>query len=175
MRRRVRFRRQRQPASILMANSGLMLDDCYGLSYRAGVFTAKVSGVCGRFIQTSPYFAYAEFFGIAGDPLEMPPRYNLAPSQPPLAARTGLDGKPGLTFLRWGLVPAWSKGPARPRRGAGVPASGDATAGGRAESLDGHSPHRGSDPSGSAAGAPPPPLGARQPFQHDQRPRRDSR
>ena len=70
---------------------------------------------------------------------------------------------------------------ARPRRGAGVPASGDAKtlspslphwgrgrspfppaggswkgglAGGRAEPLDGRSPHRGSDPSGSAAGSP---------------------
>jgi len=67
--------------------------------------------MCGRFIQHSPSSAYAELFGIEADLGETRPRFNLAPSQPLLAARTGLSGKPELTFLRWGLVPSWSKGP----------------------------------------------------------------
>ena len=41
---------------------------------------------------------------------------------------------------------------ARPRRGAGTRRRRDATAGGRAESPDGLSPHRGSDSSRYAAG-----------------------
>jgi putative SOS response-associated peptidase YedK len=109
--------------------------------------------MCGRIIQHSPSSAYAELFGIEEHLGETPPRYNLAPSQPILVARTAPGGKPELTYLRWGLVPSWSKGPARPRRGAGVPLE-DGTAGGRAKSLDGRSPHRGSDPSGTAAGSP---------------------
>jgi len=67
--------------------------------------------MCGRITQTSPPSVYAELFGIEGALGELPPRYNLAPSQAVLAARMGLSGKPELTLLRWGLVPAWSKGP----------------------------------------------------------------
>jgi len=66
--------------------------------------------MCGRITQTSPPSVYAELFGIEGALRELPPRYNLAPSQAVLAARMGLSGRPELTFLRWGLVPAWSKG-----------------------------------------------------------------
>ncbi len=40
----------------------------------------------------------------------MPPRYNLAPSQPIGVARAAPNGKRDLTYLRWGLVPSWSKG-----------------------------------------------------------------
>jgi putative SOS response-associated peptidase YedK len=67
--------------------------------------------MCGRIIQHSPSSAYAELFGIEGDLGETPPRYNLAPSQPILVARTATGGKRELTYLRWGLVPTWSKGP----------------------------------------------------------------
>jgi len=67
--------------------------------------------MCGRIIQHSPSPAYAELFGIEEDLGETPPRYNLAPSQPMLVARAAPGGKPELTYLRWGLVPTWSKGP----------------------------------------------------------------
>jgi putative SOS response-associated peptidase YedK len=67
--------------------------------------------MCGRIIQHSPPSAYADLFGIEECLGETPPRYNLAPSQPMLVARTAPGGKPELTYLRWGLVPSWSKGP----------------------------------------------------------------
>lgn len=97
--------------------------------------------MCGRFIQQSSSSAYAELFGIEGDLGEITPRYNLAPTQPILAVRTAPEGKREMTLLRWGLVPAWSKGPARPGPRAGAP-SGDGTAAGfalfnaRAETVD---------------------------------------
>ncbi len=139
---------------------------------------AKVSPLCGRLIQHRPSSAYAELFGIEGDLGETLPRYNLAPSQPILVARTAPGGRGELTYLRWGLVPAWSKGPARPRRGAGVPL-GDATAGGWAGHAEGLTPtaKRLEPPSPlvartPAALPPGPPSASRglQPLQPDQRP-----
>jgi putative SOS response-associated peptidase YedK len=66
--------------------------------------------MCGRFVQMSPPEVYAGLFG-AEPLLEMAPRYNLAPSQPVLAARGGSAGGVELVLLRWGLIPHWSKGP----------------------------------------------------------------
>jgi putative SOS response-associated peptidase YedK len=66
--------------------------------------------MCGRFVQISPPEVYAGLFG-AEPLLEMTPRYNIAPSQPVLAARAGGAGGAELVYLRWGLVPHWSKGP----------------------------------------------------------------
>ncbi len=70
----------------------------------------NVEPLCGRLIQHSPSSVYLELFGIEADLGEIPPRYNLAPSQPIGVARTAANGKRELTFLRWGLVPSWSKG-----------------------------------------------------------------
>jgi putative SOS response-associated peptidase YedK len=67
--------------------------------------------MCGRFVQASPSRAYAELFGLADTELDLPPRYNVAPSQAVLAARTEPNRKTRLVPLRWGLVPGWSKGP----------------------------------------------------------------
>jgi putative SOS response-associated peptidase YedK len=45
------------------------------------------------------------------EPLQqLTPRYNVAPSQPVLAARGDSAGGVELVLLRWGLVPHWSKG-----------------------------------------------------------------
>ncbi len=67
--------------------------------------------MCGRLIQHSPSSAYLDLFGIEAALGEIPPRYNLAPSLPILVARIASNGKRELTYLRWGLVPSWSKGP----------------------------------------------------------------
>ncbi|HYN77043.1 MAG TPA: SOS response-associated peptidase [Lamprocystis sp. (in: g-proteobacteria)] len=68
--------------------------------------------MCGRFIQYSDPQVYAEEFGLEpGLVGAVQPRYNCAPSQPVLAVRVGADGRRRLDYLRWGLVPAWSKGP----------------------------------------------------------------
>ena len=67
--------------------------------------------MCGRFVQYSDPEIYASHFD-AELPCEGPrPRYNLAPTQPVLAVRQAEDGTRELVPLRWGLVPAWSKGP----------------------------------------------------------------
>jgi len=67
--------------------------------------------MCGRFVQASPSRAYAELFGLDETELDLPPRYNVAPSQVVLAARAEANGGARLVPLRWGLVPGWSKGP----------------------------------------------------------------
>ncbi len=63
--------------------------------------------MCGRFTLTvSPEELQAAFpdFQIPGD---IPPSYNIAPSQPiPVIPN---DGKNQLDFFRWGLVPSWTK------------------------------------------------------------------
>jgi len=62
--------------------------------------------MCGRFTLTvSPEELQAAFpdFQIPGD---IPPSYNIAPSQPvPVIPN---DGKKQLTFYKWGLVPMWA-------------------------------------------------------------------
>ena len=66
--------------------------------------------MCGRFVQYSDPDLYASRFEL--DALcETRPRYNLAPTQPVLAIRATEAGQRELVALRWGLVPAWSKGP----------------------------------------------------------------
>ena len=63
--------------------------------------------MCGRFTLTvSPEALQAAFpdFFIPGD---VPPSYNIAPSQPiPVIPN---DGKNSLDFYRWGLIPSWTK------------------------------------------------------------------
>jgi len=66
--------------------------------------------MCGRFVQYSDPDLYGEVFDL-GRTCAAAPRYNLAPSQQVLAVRLGADGVRELVPLRWGLVPAWSKGP----------------------------------------------------------------
>jgi len=66
--------------------------------------------MCGRFVQYSDPDLYASRFAL--DTLcETRPRYNLAPTQPVLAILATEAGQRELIPLRWGLVPAWSKGP----------------------------------------------------------------
>ena len=43
---------------------------------------------------------------------DLPPRFNIAPSQQIAVVRQQNGGDRELTFLQWGLVPSWSKDPA---------------------------------------------------------------
>lgn len=43
---------------------------------------------------------------------DLPPRYNIAPSQPIPAVRTDRQGQRELALFQWGLIPSWSKEPA---------------------------------------------------------------
>ncbi len=66
--------------------------------------------MCGRFAFYSPAEATAALFG-ADTSSELPPRYNVAPTQDIAAIRRDAEGTPELVSLRWGLVPFWAKDP----------------------------------------------------------------
>jgi putative SOS response-associated peptidase YedK len=63
--------------------------------------------MCGRFYLFSTGTAVADLFDLAG-PVELAPRYNVAPSQPVAVVRLGERGRE-LVPLRWGLIPSWAK------------------------------------------------------------------
>ena len=65
--------------------------------------------MCGRFSITDPDEALRALFGYNGPPLDMAPRYNVAPTQSVPVVRLGENGARAIAQLRWGLVPAWAK------------------------------------------------------------------
>jgi len=70
--------------------------------------------MCGRFTLTNTAQSVAEAFDLPGVP-ELAPRYNIAPSQEIGAVRQDEEGARSWAELRWGLIPSWSKDPARAR------------------------------------------------------------
>jgi putative SOS response-associated peptidase YedK len=65
--------------------------------------------MCGRFSLTTPSAALRDLFGFDELP-NLPPRYNIAPTQDVAAVRlAGEDPKPRFTVFRWGLIPSWAK------------------------------------------------------------------
>jgi putative SOS response-associated peptidase YedK len=65
--------------------------------------------MCGRFTLRTPSKDIAPLFGLDELP-DLPPRYNIAPSQEIAAVRRRPDGvQRELVFLRWGLIPFWAK------------------------------------------------------------------
>lgn len=68
--------------------------------------------MCGRFTLRTPAKDVLKLFN-AGLAAEFPPRYNIAPGQNIAVVRsTGDGGQRELSFMRWGLVPAWADDPA---------------------------------------------------------------
>ena len=67
--------------------------------------------MCGRFTRSASGPDLADLFHLAEVP-ELPPHYNIAPTQPVAAVRVELDGKRRLVWLRWGLIPSWAEDPA---------------------------------------------------------------
>lgn len=67
--------------------------------------------MCGRFALTSPPEAVRAVFGFEDRP-NFPPRYNIAPTQPVGIVRAEA-GQRRFRLVRWGLIPAWAKDPAR--------------------------------------------------------------
>ena len=68
--------------------------------------------MCGRFLLTAPPQAVQRLFGF----LELPnlaPRYNIAPGQAVAAMLRGAAAERHFLWMRWGLVPSWSKGERR--------------------------------------------------------------
>ena len=63
--------------------------------------------MCGRFTLHAPAEKVADLFGLDCTP-DLPPRYNIAPTQLIAAVRAVEPGKRELVQLRWGLVPSWA-------------------------------------------------------------------
>ena len=66
--------------------------------------------MCGRFTNRFTWKELHERLDLIGAPLNLRPRYNVAPSQDVAVARATEDGRT-LALLRWGLIPAWAKDP----------------------------------------------------------------
>lgn len=65
--------------------------------------------MCGRFTLTTDSKKLAEAFVDFQPPQEMPPRYNIAPSQP--VAVVANNGQNIIEFFQWGLIPSWANDP----------------------------------------------------------------
>ena len=66
--------------------------------------------MCGRYTLAAPVETLAEEFGVAGPLPEVPPSYNVAPTQE-VAAVLVDGGERHLEMLRWGLIPSWADDP----------------------------------------------------------------
>ena len=66
--------------------------------------------MCGRYSITTPVEALARLFRFSGPLPNLPPRYNVAPTQQvPIVRRASANGERELLQVRWGLVPFWAK------------------------------------------------------------------
>lgn len=63
--------------------------------------------MCGRFVRFSSWADLRETLTLLS-PAELPPSYNVAPTQKVLVARER-DGKREGVAMRWGLIPSWAK------------------------------------------------------------------
>lgn len=64
--------------------------------------------MCGRFTSLLTPELLRVVFNII-DPPALEPRYNIAPTQEVLVVREDFSGKRLGSFMRWGLIPSWSK------------------------------------------------------------------
>jgi putative SOS response-associated peptidase YedK len=64
--------------------------------------------MCGRYSITTPIEAIQRIFDVP-ERLNLPPRYNVAPTQDVPVVRLGPDGARHLVQVRWGLVPFWAE------------------------------------------------------------------
>ena len=64
--------------------------------------------MCGRFVLTTALEGLRALFHFEESP-NLPPRHNIAPTQPVAVVRADASGTRHLSQLRWGLVPSWAK------------------------------------------------------------------
>ena len=67
--------------------------------------------MCGRFAIISSPEAIRRLFGYSDTP-NFPPRYNVAPTQP-IPTVMQIEATRRFRLMRWGLIPAWAKDPAK--------------------------------------------------------------
>ena len=65
--------------------------------------------MCGRFTLHTPRDVLARRFDVDVSALELPERYNIAPTQPVLTVRIDATGARAAAPMRWGLVPPWAE------------------------------------------------------------------
>jgi putative SOS response-associated peptidase YedK len=66
--------------------------------------------MCGRYTLATPKERLAEEFGFENSSVELPPSYNIAPTQG-VTAVLEEGGQRRLEVLRWGLIPPWADDP----------------------------------------------------------------
>jgi putative SOS response-associated peptidase YedK len=71
--------------------------------------------MCGRFTHTFSWSDLNRLIAMIDWPqVELPPRFNLAPTQDAPIIRLNQSGKPSGSHLRWGLIPSWAKDASSP-------------------------------------------------------------
>ncbi len=65
--------------------------------------------MCGRYAVASSKPEIEEGFDCDAGSQELPPRYNVAPTQESIAVVTDANGERKAQMMRWGLVPHWAK------------------------------------------------------------------
>jgi len=66
--------------------------------------------MCGRYTLRTPVEKLAKEFGLEDSSVDLPPNYNVAPTQG-VAAVLAENGHRRLEVLRWGLIPPWADDP----------------------------------------------------------------
>jgi putative SOS response-associated peptidase YedK len=66
--------------------------------------------MCGRYTLAAPVGRLAEEFDLDASAVDLPPSYNVAPTQQ-VAAVLAEGGERRLEALRWGLIPSWADDP----------------------------------------------------------------
>ena len=84
---------------------------CGRRSY-AATSPPQQSRMCGRYTRNYTWREVRDFLNLIFAVPEMPPSYNVAPTQMIPITRTSEKGARELAVARWGLVPSWSKEPA---------------------------------------------------------------
>lgn len=69
--------------------------------------------MCGRYFIEASLDEIEAVVGPLASAVRLQARYNITPEQPIPVVRNDAMGKTHLDFVRWGLVPSWSKGPDR--------------------------------------------------------------
>lgn len=69
--------------------------------------------MCGRYFIDAKLEDIEQLVGPLSSRVRLQPRYNIAPEQPVAVIHADATAARHLTFMRWGLIPGWSKGPDR--------------------------------------------------------------
>lgn len=67
--------------------------------------------MCGRYTQNLSWAEIHRLAGLIGQPRNLLPRFNIAPTTAVEVIRPAADGGAELVPMRWGLVPSWWRKP----------------------------------------------------------------